>query len=232
MFFPRGPSLPIITLLQGSDRQCQLLRQSVRSSCCPIYPGSVSSLQADHHQDGVSFRSYKEIENKDGASFRSHKQTENEDGVSFQKSQQSDIVVITSLHLHTPNSRHDRVICATTWPQMILLTFSRLSAGALFASMSISVFSKCYATRSFLHHSWIGAVIEIEPTHDIHTCECPSWVIWHVITSNRIGAEAWSLTLTHGKPLMLTFTVCFSIDKCGEARFVTLTPLAVSLGPF
>ncbi|CAN0281145.1 unnamed protein product, partial [Laminaria digitata] len=62
-------------------------------------------------------------------------------------------------------------LCAQSAAQLILLTGSRISAGILFASLSISIFSKCYATRSFLHHSWVGAVLDFEPTHDIHTCE-------------------------------------------------------------
>eukprot|EP00904_Undaria_pinnatifida_P005569 jgi/Undpi1/2141/HiC_scaffold_12.g05527.m1 len=61
------------------------------------------------------------------------------------------------------------VICATNTVEMVLLTGSRISAGVLFASLTISIFSKCYATRSFLHHSWLGAVIDFEPSHDIHT---------------------------------------------------------------
>ena len=54
---------------------------------------------------------------------------------------------------------------------MILLTGSRISAGVLFASLTISIVSKCYATRSYLHHSWLGAVLDFEPSHDVHTCE-------------------------------------------------------------
>ena len=49
---------------------------------------------------------------------------------------------------------------------MALLTGSRISAGILFASIPIAIFSKCYATRSYLHHSWLGAVLDFEPTHD------------------------------------------------------------------
>lgn len=54
---------------------------------------------------------------------------------------------------------------------MILLTGSRLSAGVLFSSLTISIFSKCYATRALLHNSWFGMVVDFEPSHDIHTCE-------------------------------------------------------------
>eukprot|EP00904_Undaria_pinnatifida_P005548 jgi/Undpi1/2122/HiC_scaffold_12.g05508.m1 len=61
------------------------------------------------------------------------------------------------------------VLCATSPAQLTLLTLSRVSAGILFASLTISIFSKCYATRSYLHHSWLGAVLDFEPTHDIHT---------------------------------------------------------------
>eukprot|EP00904_Undaria_pinnatifida_P005570 jgi/Undpi1/2142/HiC_scaffold_12.g05528.m1 len=61
------------------------------------------------------------------------------------------------------------VLCATTPVQLALLTGSRVSAGVLFASLTISIFSKCYATRAYLHRSWLGAVIDLEPTHDVHT---------------------------------------------------------------
>ena len=64
-----------------------------------------------------------------------------------------------------------RVVCASTLVEMILLTGSRFTAGLIFPGLVISIFSKCYATRSFLHHSWLGAVIDLEPSHDIHTCE-------------------------------------------------------------
>lgn len=70
-----------------------------------------------------------------------------------------------------PNPREtNRVICATTPLELALLTASRLSAGVLFASLTISIMSKCYATRSYLHHSWLGAVLDLEPSHDVHTC--------------------------------------------------------------
>ena len=72
----------------------------------------------------------------------------------------------------TPGLYFDRVICATSPVELILLTGSRISAGVLYPSIVISIFSKCYATRSYLHHSWLGAVLEFEPTHDVHTCEC------------------------------------------------------------
>ncbi|CAM9989303.1 unnamed protein product, partial [Sphacelaria rigidula] len=62
-----------------------------------------------------------------------------------------------------------REICATTWPEKILLTFSRLSAGALFSALAVAVLSKCYSTKAFFHHSWLGAIIDIEPSHDMHT---------------------------------------------------------------
>lgn len=63
-----------------------------------------------------------------------------------------------------------RVICATTPLELVLLTGSRMSAGVLYASLTISILTKCYATRSYLHHSWLGAVVDLEPSHDMHTC--------------------------------------------------------------
>eukprot|EP00752_Nemacystus_decipiens_P012303 g10908.t1 len=60
------------------------------------------------------------------------------------------------------------VICATAPVELALLTASRLSAGILYASLTFSILSKCYATRSYLHHSWLGAVLDLEPSHDVH----------------------------------------------------------------
>ena len=64
-----------------------------------------------------------------------------------------------------------RVVCAPSLVEMALLTGSRFTAGLVYPGLVISIFSKCYVTRSFLHHSWYGAVINCEPTHDMHTCE-------------------------------------------------------------
>eukprot|EP00752_Nemacystus_decipiens_P012591 g11151.t1 len=60
--------------------------------------------------------------------------------------------------------------CATTTVQLALLTAARFTGGLLYASLSVSIFSKCYATRAFLHHSWLGAILDMEPSHDMHTC--------------------------------------------------------------
>ncbi|CAM9864420.1 unnamed protein product, partial [Sphacelaria rigidula] len=60
-------------------------------------------------------------------------------------------------------------ICATTWPEQLLLTMSRTAAGLLYAALTITVLSKCYSTKAFVHHSWFGAVVDIEPSHDVHT---------------------------------------------------------------
>ncbi|CAM9534830.1 unnamed protein product, partial [Hapterophycus canaliculatus] len=62
------------------------------------------------------------------------------------------------------------VICATSPLQLALLTGSRMSAGILYASLTISILSKCYATRAYVHRSWVGAVLNLEPSHDVHTC--------------------------------------------------------------
>ncbi|CBN78808.1 putative respiratory burst oxidase homolog protein [Ectocarpus siliculosus] len=61
------------------------------------------------------------------------------------------------------------VICATTLPEKVMLTGSRFLAGLLYASLSVSVVSKCYASRAYLHHSWLGTVLDFEPAHDLHT---------------------------------------------------------------
>lgn len=67
--------------------------------------------------------------------------------------------------------RPARVLCTSTLTEMILLTGSRLSAGVLYSGLTISMFSKCYATRSLMHNSWFGTVVDFGPSHDIHTCK-------------------------------------------------------------
>eukprot|EP00903_Cladosiphon_okamuranus_P007702 g7464.t1 len=62
-----------------------------------------------------------------------------------------------------------KVICATSLPEKVMLTGSRFLAGALYGSLSVSVVSKCYASRAYLHHSWLGTVLDFEPAHDLHT---------------------------------------------------------------
>lgn len=52
-----------------------------------------------------------------------------------------------------------------------LLTMARCSAGALFPSIAFCILSKCYASRYFLHHSWLALIVDFEPTHKLHTCE-------------------------------------------------------------
>lgn len=53
----------------------------------------------------------------------------------------------------------------------MLITIARLTAGALFPSIAFCMLSKCYATRFFLHHSWIALIVDFEPTHTLHTCK-------------------------------------------------------------
>ena len=90
-----------------------------------------------------------------------------------------------------------RVVCAPSFFEMILLTGSRFAAGLIYPGLVISTFSKCYATRSFLHHSWFGAVIDLEPSHDIHTCEWNATVYCRTIVHN--------LSTVFGQTLLLGF---------------------------
>ena len=73
--------------------------------------------------------------------------------------------------VHSARPLSPRVICATTLPEKVMLTGSRFLAGVLYGSLSVSVVSKCYASRAYLHHSWLGTVLDFEPAHDLHTCE-------------------------------------------------------------
>lgn len=64
---------------------------------------------------------------------------------------------------------------------MALITLAKLTAGALYPSIVCSIISKCYATRYFLHNSWLALIVDLEPAHKLHTCEsrapaCLSWV--------------------------------------------------------
>lgn len=68
-----------------------------------------------------------------------------------------------------------------------------MSAGILFASLTIAIFSKNYATRSYVHHSWLGAVLDFEPTHDVHTCERNERVLYgiHLSSHNAVGKKGF-----------------------------------------
>lgn len=69
------------------------------------------------------------------------------------------------------NLYSDSRACVTAPVSKALLTVARASAGALFPSIAFCILSKCYASRYFLHHSWLALIIDFEPTHKLHTCE-------------------------------------------------------------
>ncbi|CAB1097719.1 unnamed protein product [Ectocarpus sp. CCAP 1310/34] len=82
-------------------------------------------------------------------------------------------VKLWTLHYDPASGRlctfHDRHACVTSALSKVLLTVSRMSAGALLPSMACCILSKCYATRYFLHHSWLAVVVSFEPAHELHT---------------------------------------------------------------
>ncbi|CAM9786026.1 unnamed protein product [Scytosiphon promiscuus] len=59
--------------------------------------------------------------------------------------------------------------CVDTAAEMALISLAKLAAGALYPSIVCSIISKCYATRYFLHHSWLALIVDLEPTHKLHT---------------------------------------------------------------
>eukprot|EP00752_Nemacystus_decipiens_P012611 g11168.t1 len=63
----------------------------------------------------------------------------------------------------------DKSSCVTSVVPQVLLTMARCSAGAIFPSIAFCVLSKCYASRYFLHHSWLALIVDFEPTHKLHT---------------------------------------------------------------
>lgn len=68
-----------------------------------------------------------------------------------------------------------------TTAQMVLLSVAKLTAGALYPSIVCTILSKCYATRYFLHHSWLALMVDLEPTHKLHTCESSAPVVGQAI---------------------------------------------------
>lgn len=62
-------------------------------------------------------------------------------------------------------------VCATSVGSKVLLTISKVAAGGLFSCMTWCMLSKFYATRYFLHNSWLALIVNFEPAHDLHTCE-------------------------------------------------------------
>lgn len=79
------------------------------------------------------------------------------------------------------SSASDRHACVTSALSKVLLTVSRMSAGALLPSMACCILSKCYATRYFLHHSWLALVVSFEPAHELHTCEILILLSWRAL---------------------------------------------------
>ena len=69
------------------------------------------------------------------------------------------------------NQNSDVNACVTSTVSVVLVTVARLTAGALFPSITFCMLSKCYASKYILHHSWLTQIIDFEPSHKLHTCE-------------------------------------------------------------
>ncbi|CAM9785957.1 unnamed protein product [Scytosiphon promiscuus] len=83
------------------------------------------------------------------------------------------VVKLWTAHYHSSSGRlctfSDPNNCVTSALSKVFLTISRGSAGALFPSIVCGILSKCFATRYFLHHSWLALIVSFEPAHELHT---------------------------------------------------------------
>ncbi|CAM9880830.1 unnamed protein product [Ectocarpus fasciculatus] len=58
--------------------------------------------------------------------------------------------------------------CVASAAEMALMSVARLTAGAVFPSITFCIVSKCYATRYVLHYSWLAHIVDFEPSHTPH----------------------------------------------------------------
>lgn len=126
-------------------------------------------------------------------------------------------------------------MCVTSGVAQFLLTMSRVTAGALLPSITCCILSKCYATRYFLHHSWLALVVSFEPAHNLHTCKlclnvgvvvvqvCDTWRV----TSGCVFFSIQSATEACGGRLMGG-----NFTWCSYAPVTRGTPLGVSIFQF
>lgn len=63
------------------------------------------------------------------------------------------------------------IACATKVVTQVLISCSTFLGGTMFVSIACCILTKCYATRYYLHHSWLALIVSFEPSHDLHTCE-------------------------------------------------------------
>eukprot|EP00903_Cladosiphon_okamuranus_P021567 g19829.t1 len=134
--------------------------------------------------------------------------------------------------------------CVTSPVSMALLTVARLTAGALFPSITFCMLSKCYASKYILHHSWLTQIIDFEPTHQLHTyfgvlalicsvvhggCHIarsayesdPDWVVRN--TMNRSGVAALLLLIVASVPMSVGFAkakVKYEVRKTIHLLFI------------
>ncbi|CBJ27976.1 putative respiratory burst oxidase homolog [Ectocarpus siliculosus] len=134
-------------------------------------------------------------------------------------------VKLWTLHYDPASGRlctfHDRHACVTSALSKVLLTVSRMSAGALLPSMACCILSKCYATRYFLHHSWLALVVSFEPAHELHTYFGSLTLLFGVLhglahLAREVNEGHWN---------------CFasSMGRSGFIALVLLFPIAVPM---
>eukprot|EP00904_Undaria_pinnatifida_P005572 jgi/Undpi1/2144/HiC_scaffold_12.g05530.m1 len=112
--------------------------------------------------------------------------------------------------------------CVTSVASKVFLSIARLSAGALFPSIACCVLSKCYATRYFLHHSWLTLIVDLEPTHKLHTYFGVVTLVCSLIHTSAHVARAFY----ERKPERL---VGDAINLSGVAATLFLLPVAVPM---
>ncbi|CAM9160730.1 unnamed protein product [Ascophyllum nodosum] len=117
---------------------------------------------------------------------------------------------------------YNKTICAETVVSQALLTISKMSAGALFPSITCCVLSKCYATRYFLHHSWLSLVVNVEPAHDLHTYFGTATLLFGCVH----GAAHVARTLHDGHAGSM---IKLNVNRSGLVSLVLLLPIAAPM---
>eukprot|EP00752_Nemacystus_decipiens_P012610 g11167.t2 len=133
------------------------------------------------------------------------------------------VVKLWTMHYDPSTGRlcsfSDKDMCVTSPASKILLTISRMSAGALFPSIMCCILSKCYATRYFLHHSWLALVVSFEPAHELHTYFGSLTLFFGVLH----GIAHMARTIIEGHPDAMANK---PMDRSGLAALLFIIPIA------
>eukprot|EP00903_Cladosiphon_okamuranus_P005784 g5731.t1 len=118
----------------------------------------------------------------------------------------------------------DKNACVTSPASKVLLTLARTSAGPVFSGILCCILSKCYATRYFLHHSWLALVVSFEPAHELHTYFGTLTLLFGVLH----GCAHMALTISEGREQVLLKNPLYLSGMAGLA-FVVPTALPMML---